>query len=566
MTTTHPAEQYAIDIRDGKLAAGKLVRLAITRYFDDIENGMARGLYFNRKKATKACLFFPKLLKHSKGKWSGKPFVLEPWQEFLIWNLFGWENANGTRRFKIAYIQVARKNGKSTLASGIGLKMMIADGEHGAEVYVGATKKPQAYITFSEAQNMVRKSPALSQYITVFRHNLHSLELNAKFEPLASDSDKQDGLSPYCGIIDEYHAHRTDALYNVLESGMGARTNPLMFVITTSGFNRHGPCYAMRDVCIKVLNRVIKQDEIFTLIYEMDDDDDWEDQTNWPKANPSMATIDTILPFLQSRYSLVKNDPTKYVDFLTKNLNRWMDASEVWIEDARWMENDAPVSLEAMRGMSCYAAIDLSSTTDITAVTLIARDGDQYLILPFLFVPKMTAEQRAKKDGVPYDLWIRQGYIEETEGDVVDYDHIRRRISGYYVEDGIVKHDPTCIADAVNLVRVGYDKWNASQLVNDLMADGITLSEFRQGFASMSAPTKEFKKLALKRQLAHGGHPVLRWMISNIELKRDPAGNEKPDKGSSSEKIDGVVAAIMALGEHLTDNAAFGDIFTVRTA
>ncbi|MBN2744509.1 MAG: terminase large subunit [Marinilabiliaceae bacterium] len=561
----HPAEKYAHDIRDRKATAGKLVQLAVDRYFDDLENGISRGLYFNKAKATKACTFFPKLLKHSKGKWSGKPFELEPWQQFLIWNLFGWENANGTRRFKIAYIQVARKNGKSTLASGIGLKMMIADGEHGAEVYVGATKKPQAYITFSEAQNMVRKSPALSEYITVFRHNLHSLQLNAKFEPLASDSDKQDGLSPYCGIIDEYHAHRTDALYNVLESGMGARTNPLMFVITTAGFNRHSPCYAMRDVCIKILNGTIQQDEIFTLIYEMDDDDDWEDPANWPKANPSMATIDTILPFLQSRYSLVKNDPTKYVDFLTKNLNRWMDASEVWIEDARWMENADPVTIDDLRGLSVYAAIDLSSTTDITAVCFIANDGNRFLILPHFFVPKLTAEQRVKKDGVPYDLWIRQGYITETEGDVVDYDAVRKYISGYHVLDGVVCHDPECMADQLNIVRVGFDKWNSSQLVNDLVADGIEMSEFRQGFASMSAPTKEFKKLALKRQLAHGANPVLRWMVSNVEIKRDPAGNEKPDKGSSSEKIDGAVAAIMALGEYLTDNATFADIFTVRT-
>lgn len=563
--TLHAAEKYAQDIRDGNLVAGKLIKKAIERYYNDLETGINRGLYFNRKAATKACSFFPKLLKHSKGKWSGKPFILEPWQEFLIWNIFGWENANGTRRFKVAYIQVARKNGKSTLASGIGLKMMVADGEYGAEVYVGATKKPQAYITFSEAQNMVRKSPALSEYITVFRHNLHSLELNAKFEPLASDSEKQDGLSPNCGIIDEYHAHKTDGLYNVIESGMGARTNPLMFVITTAGFNRHGPCYALRDVCVKILNGVVDQDQVFSLIYEMDEEDDWENSDNWAKANPSMATIDTTLQFIKNRYSLVKTDPSKYVDFLTKNLNRWMDASDVWIEDARWMANNNPVSLESLRGMSCYAAIDLSSTTDITAVTLLTRDGDYFKILPFFFVPKMTAEQRTKKDGVPYDLWIREGYIEETEGDVVDYDHIRRRLSGYYVEDGIVKHDPNCIADRVNLVRVGYDKWNASQLVNDLVNDGVRLSEFRQGFASMSAPTKEFKKLALKNQLAHGGNPVLRWMISNVEIKRDPAGNEKPDKGTSSERIDGAVASIMALGEYLTDNASFGDMFNVRT-
>jgi phage terminase large subunit-like protein len=562
----HKAEQYAADVKAGKIITGDLIKKAVGRYYYDLQTGIDRGLYFNRPLAEKKCAFFHKVLKHSKGKWHGKPFELDGWQAFIIWNLFGWFRADGRRRFNSAYIQVARKNGKTTLAAGIGLEMMVADGEQGADIFVGATKLSQAYITFNEARSMVSASEALSSLLTVYRHNIHSEQLNAKFEPLSSDGDKQDGLSPHCGIIDEYHAHKTDELFNVIESGMGARTNPLMFVITTAGFNKNGPCYAMRDLCIKILNKVIVQDDIFTLIYEMDNETEWENPANWIKANPSMHSIDTILPFLQSRFEKVKNDPTKYVDFMTKNLNRWMDSSEVWIEDDRWMQCDGPVTLDMLRGLTCYGALDLSTREDITALTIIADDNGTKLLLPFFFVPEDNAKKRAAKDGVPYDTWIRQGHIIATPGDQVDYTAIRRLITGYYVEDNIVKHDSSCLMDALHIVRIGFDKWNSSQLVNDLMFDGMEMVEFRQGFGSMSAPTKEFKSMVYKRQFAHGGNPVLRWMISNVEIKRDPAGNVKPDKEKSADRIDGVVSSIMALGEYLADNAAYmGDIYEVRT-
>lgn len=562
----HPAEKYAHDVRNGSIVTGLLIKLAVDRYFDDLETGIDRGLYFDRKAAEKACAFFPKVLKHSKDEWYGKPFTLEPWQAFGVWNIFGWKKADGSRRFSSAYIQVARKNGKSTYAAGYGLKMMVADGVMGAEIYVGATKLKQAYVTFREAANMVKASPVLKQFVTPFQHNLHSEELNAKFEPLASDSDKQDGLSPYCGIIDEYHAHRTNELYNVLESGMGARTSPLMFVITTAGFNKNSPCYKMRDIGIKILKRVIEQDNRFVMIFELDEKDDWEDSSNWIKANPSIQSIGTIKRFLEDRFSSVKNDPTLFVDFMTKNLNKWMNADKVWIEDERWMENAEPVTWEMMKGRTCYAGLDLSSISDITSLFLIAEEAGRFLLCPFFFVPELTASERIKKDNVPYDVWIREGYIEETEGDIIDYDYIRRRVSGYYVADGVVQHDPNCIADNVNLVRIGFDRWNSSQLVNNLTGDGITMSNFGQGYASMSTPTKEFKKYALRKAFAHGGNPVLRWMISNVSIKRDPAGNEKPDKEKSNEKIDGVVAGIMALGEYLTDNAGgMEDIYLVRT-
>lgn len=564
----HPAHQYALDVRSGKVVAGELVKKAVERYFHDLDTQLSRGLVFDQVKAARACRFFPKFLRHSKGKWAGRKFELEPWQAFEIWNIFGWYWASGKRRFTTAYTEVARKNGKSTLAAGVGLYAMVADGEMGAEIYVGATKLPQAKITFNEAKAMVQKSPALKEVLEVYQHNIHSIELAAKFEPIASDSDKLDGLNPHCGIIDEYHAHKTSALLNVLESGMAARENPLMYVITTAGFNKLGPAFQMRDVCIKVLDGIVEQDDLFALIFSMDKDDDWEDPKNWQKANPSSSSIDTIQPFLEARYKAVKNDPSKVVDFKTKNLNVWTDASEVWIEDKKFLEcNQAPINLADLAGRDCYGALDLSSIEDITVLSLFFPGEKFNDSIRIYFIPEDTVRERSKRDGVPYEMWAEQGLFELTPGNTVDYDYIRRRISGYYVMDGEVQHDENCIADLVNLKSLAYDRWNSSQLVNNLMADEIEMSPFGQGFASMSAPTKQYKKMILNKEYNHGGDPVLRWMLSNVEIQRDAGGNEKPDKGKSKEKIDGVVADIMALGEYLTEtDEDDDDVYTVLTA
>lgn len=563
----HPAERYAHDVIAGKVVVGKLVRLAVERYFNDLDTALDRGLVFNRKKAENACKFFPDLLRHSKGKWRGKPFVLEPWQAFLVWNIFGWYNADGTRRFNTCLLMVARKNGKTALAAGVGLKMMVADGEYGAEVYVCATKYKQAFdTTFTDAKNMVLSSPDLLDDIEPLTRNLNCEAMMSKFEPLASDSKKHDGLNPYCGVLEEYHAHPTSELYDIIEDGMGARENPMIFIPTTAGYNKQGPCYRMRDVAIKILNGVIEQDNFFALIYEPDEGDDWEDPANWPKSNPSMQAIDTLPGYLQKRYESVKNDPSKLVSYLTKNQNMWTDASAVWIEDKKWLDCAEQFTLADFEGQECYAAIDLATTTDIAAFCLLFWDDEFFYILPYLFVPKLTAEQRTKKDNVPYDLWIREGWIEETEGDVIDYDYIRKRISGYYVGDGKVQHDDNCIADQVLIKRIEVDRWNSSQLMTQLGQDGLERSDFGQGYGSMSSPTKEFETLVRGRKLKHNGNPVMRWMMSNVEITMNPAGDVKCDKAKSKEKIDGIIAAIMALGGYLTDADQYDDdMFDVKT-
>lgn len=555
------AKQYIEDVASGKKLVGNLEKRAVLRHLNDLKNGHKRGLWFDEKAAAKALVFFS-LLKHSKGKFAGKPFILSPWQAFIVYALFGWKNENGTRRFRYAYIEVARKNGKTTFAAAIALYMLILDGEQGAEIFTAATKRDQAKICFNEAKAMVSKSQSLKDHVTVYQHNMHIMKSLSKMESLSADSGKLDGLNPHCSIIDEYHAHPNADLYNVLKSAMGAREQPLQFTITTAGFNKNGPCFQMRKVCIDVLEGRKQDDTTFAMIFTLDKDDDWEDPEVWLKANPNYHEIDTMPKYLDGECTQAKNDPTQQVNFKTKNLNLWTDQSEVWIEDKTYMAC-GPVTpesirerMERLRGRECYGGLDLASTTDLVSLNLWfpgdETEGTVDETLTFFWCPKMTAEERVKKDGVNYDIWINQGYIMETEGNVTDYDALRRFISGTYIEDAAVKYDNSCLMEVFDLRSIAYDSWNSSQLVINLDGDGVTMSPFRQGFASMSAPTKEYQKKILEKKVDHGSNPVMRWQIGNVEIQRDPAGNIKIDKAKSSEKVDGAVSNVMSLGEMMT--------------
>lgn len=552
MKKLHPAEQYARDVLDGKILACLYVKQACQRYFDDLETGIDRGLYFDRKAAQKAISFF-KYLRHYKGKFAGQVFELEPWQQFVLWNVFGWKTAEGLRRFRYGYIAVPRKNGKTTLMAGIGLNMLVADGENAAEVYTAATKLPQAKLCFKDAKEMVKKSPALKKRISVYEHNMHILSTASKFEPLAADSDKEDGSGPSCAIIDEYHAHKTDGMLKVLKSGMGAREQPLLWIITTAGFNSNGPCAIYEKNVKDVLAGRKEQDNLFGIIFTIDKKDDWEDPKVWEKANPSYHAIDTLRKFLQEEYNDAKNQPSLVVNFKTKNLNIWCGAQEEWISDKRWMACKVDVDWNEFAGCSCFSGLDLSQTKDITSLHLLfPLDDGRLLLKGFYWIPELSAKERVQKDDVNYDIWIQQGWIEETPGDVVDYDLIRRRISGYYVEDKEVKHDDSCYCDQFDIETIGFDRWGARSIVNNLTGDGVDMADFGQGFRDMSPPTKEFEKKVLKKEIVHDGNPVTRWMLGNVAIQRDPAGNIKVNKAKSKEKVDGIVTAIMALGEYIT--------------
>lgn len=510
--------------------------MACGRHLRDLETGHQRGLWFDHEAEERIYAFFEKYLRHSKGEFAKKPFVLQPWQAFIVGSVFGWKRMDGSRRFRTVYDEEPRKNGKSTRLAGIGLYMTTADGEYGAEVYSAATKKDQAKIVWGEARSMVLASPELRARTRVFAANMNVPALGSKFEPLGADSDSLDGLNIHCAIIDELHAHKSRDLWDVLETATGARHQPLIYAITTAGRNKLSVCRELRDYACKVLEGIVEDDSFFAVIFTIDEDDDWSDPSVWAKANPGLG-VSVKIDDLQRKVEKARHLPAAQSAFKRLHLNIWSDGAGSWLDIDAWDESCEAVDPDDLAGRECYGGLDLSTTTDITAFVLVfppVANGERWKVLTRFWVPAENIERRVRSDRVPYDLWRQEGHIQATPGNVVDYRAVR---------DGI-----TAAADMFDLREVAYDRYNSSQLVTELMDDGLTMVPFGQGFISMATPTRELEKLVISGQLAHGGNPVLRWMASNVVVLEDPAGNMKPAKNKSAEKIDGIVALIMALG------------------
>ena len=515
---------------------GRYVMLAAERHLRDMETGHERGLRFDEKVATASVKFFS-FLTHNKGKWAGQPITLEPWQQFIIASLFGWKRADGTRRFRESYTEVARKNGKSTLGSGVGVKLLAADHEAGAEVYCAATKKEQARIVFADAQNMVRKSVALGNLVKVQQHSIFAPSTLSKMVPMSADAKTEDGLNPHGIIIDEYHAHPNDELYGVLKSATGARAQPLLSIITTAGFNRLGPCAQLRKACIGILEGTFTDDAYFTIIFSLDEGDTWDDETCWQKANPNLD-VSVSLDYLREQYRAAERTPSLQVNFKTKHLNLWTDSAETWLPAELWQQGNGGATPEELAGRECYGGLDLASVRDVCALVLVFPDGaGGFDSRRFYWIPEETVDERTKKDGVPYRQWADEGLLVATPGNVTDYNFIKAEIMA--------------LCEQHQVQSIGYDPYNASQLVVDLLAEGVPLKAFRQGFLSMSAPTKELERLVLEAKVRHNADPVLAWMNGNVALVRDPAGNIKIDKAKARNKVDGMVALVMAIGEYM---------------
>ena len=538
-TKLHPAEQYAQQVRNKEILTCELVQLAVQRYYRDLDNAFDKGWYFDRKAAVRAITFIERL-KHTKGEWAGQRFRLEPWQQFIIWNIFGWKNADGTRRFRYAYIEIARKNGKTALSAGIGLYMLFADGEARPEVYSAATVKDQAKICFSDAVEIV-KATDLKNYLTPYRNSIVYELKGGMMKPLSSDYGTHDGLNPSCGIIDEFHAHKDSGMFDVIKSAFGARRQPLMFIITTAGFNKNGACYAYRDNVVKVLRGVNSDDTLFGIIYTLDDQSEWDNPKMWIKSNPNLG-VSLSADYLADQVTDAKNRPEAVRNVMTKNVNLWVDAEKTWILDEAWMRCCGEMSVDDLAGCECWGGLDLSNISDITAYVLLFHERDRFQLLPFFWIPKEKMLEKIRKENINYDLWVCAGYVKVTEGNVIDYD--------------FVKADILSIVSRYDLKSSAYDRWNSSQTIIDLQNEGMECNPFGQGYGSMSAPSKEFEKLALSGRIEHFGNPVLRWMLASTVIKTDPAGNIKPDKEKSVQKIDGIVASIMALGEWMTAQAA----------
>ncbi|WP_348266422.1 terminase TerL endonuclease subunit [Edaphobacter sp. DSM 109919] len=531
-----PAEEFIEGVLDGTIVTSALVRQTIERHERDLDFGHLRGLRFDRKKAQRVIDFFG-FLRHSKGEWAGHKFILEPWQQAFIWILFGWVHADTSlRRFRFSYTELARGNGKSTLASGVALFLLAADGEGGAEIYSAATKKDQARIVFSESERMVKSSPALRAKIATFRDNLHIVGTASKYQPLSSDKDSLDGLNIHGVIADEVHAWKGRALWDVLVTALGKRRQSLLFAITTAGYDKHSVCFEQHGYSEKVLAGIIEDDTWFCWIAGLDDEDDWEDESNWIKANPALGTMVKIEE-LRTAAAKAKETPGSLNAFLRLRLNKWTSQHTLWMPMDRWDSCNAAFTPESLHGRECFAGLDLSTTTDISALVLLfppIETDKRWYVLPHFFIPSENIEDRVKRDRVPYDVWKKQGHLITTDGNVIDYDAIRLKVNE--------------LGQLYNIRELMFDRWNATQLTTQLAGDGFETVQFGQGFTSMNAPTKRLLELVLSSELAHGGNPVLRWMASNVTVKQDPAGNLKPDKSKSTEKIDGIVALCMALG------------------
>lgn len=531
----YPAELYAEQVRSGEILVCEYVRLAVERYYADLDRALDKGWYFDKKAAMRAIRFIEKL-KHTKGEWAGQRFRLEPWQQFVLWNIFGWKNADGTRRFRYAYIEIARKNGKTALSAGIGLYMLFADGESRPEVYSAATVKDQAKICFSDAVEIV-KATDLKNYLTPYRNSIVYELKGGTMKPLSSDYGTHDGLNPSCGIIDEFHAHKDSGMFDVIKSAFGARRQPLMFIITTAGFDKSGVCYAYRENVIKVLRGVNEDDSLFGIIYTLDDKSEWDDPTMWIKANPNLG-VSLSADYLADQVKDAKNRPEAVRNVMTKNVDLWVDAERTWILDDVWQKCIGTTDPADLKGCACWGRLDLSNVSDITAYVLLFHENDRFQLLPHFWIPEEKMLEKVRKENINYDKWAAEGYVTVTPGNVIDYD--------------FVKADILRIVADYDLRTSAYDRWNSSQTIIDLQNEGMECNPFGQGYGSMSAPTKEFEKLVLTGKIEHFGNPVLRWMLASTLVKTDPAGNTKPDKEKSTQKIDGIVASIMALGEWMT--------------
>lgn len=546
MAIDFTAERYVDAVLSGEQVACRWVRLACERHRRDLETGHERGLYFDKRAAGMAVAFFG-MLRHWKGEWARKPVHLEPAQQFWIWGLFGWKREDGTRRFRTAYLEVGRKNGKTTMAAGVGLYLAFVDNEPGAEVYSAATKRDQAKISHRDATEMVRLTPELKNAIGIYRDNLHDVKSGSKFEPLASDSNSLDGLNIHGAIADELHAWSGLGLWGVLKTATGSRRQPLMLAITTAGVDQQGVCYQQREYVTRILKNIVEDDAYWGMIYTLDTkrdwpdleiDDDWQDEANWAKANPLLG-VSKKLDTMRGDAREAAGKPAELNNFLRWHLNVWTQAVTRWVNPIAWNTcGETAVSESDLTGRPCYGGLDLSQVYDITAFVLVFPpddEGEPYKIVCRFWLPEDNMVERVRRDQVPYDTWARLGYLRLTPGNVVDYDFILAEI--------------ITLREQFDIREVGFDRWGASQISQKLMEMGGDewVVPIGQGFASMSPPMKETGKLIASGKLAHGNNPVLTWMADNLVAREDPAGNIKPDKEKSREKIDGMVALIMGV-------------------
>ncbi len=564
---TEIAHQYALDVVSGTIPAAKITIQAAKRQLSDLENQDTDDFpyLFNPllvdahgreyRPAERICAFAEQL-QHVKGIWKDKNIVLEPWQVFFLSALFGWvHRETGFRRFRECYAEIPRKNGKSVIGAIIGLYMFCADNEGGAEVFSGATSEKQAWEVFRPARLMAKKNEALCDFYSIDIHarDLTTLTDYSRFELLIGDPG--DGASPHCAIIDEYHEHKTSTQYDTMVTGMGARAQPLLCVITTAGSNIAGPCHGKRDQVVKILNNVFKNEEIFSLIFTIDKDDDWTDIENWKKANPNYG-VSVFPDFLESRLKTALQDPAKQNITRCKHLNQWMNVATAYF-DMVALEKcvDTSLSLDDFEGENVWPGLDLASKEDLASKVKVfkrTKDGEDYY---YAFCDFYLPQEATKgEDKAHYAGWATEGWLNVTSGFRLDIDAVEMDI----------KKD----AKRFDIMEVACDPWNISQMAAHLDDTGISVVEIIQTVKELSEPTKELSALIRDGKFFYDGNPVLTWCLSNVVCQEDTNENVKPKKqiGQEHLKIDGAIALILGLKRAMVGEGTQRSVYDERAA
>ena len=504
------------------------------------------------KDAADFVVAFIEQLKHTKGEFYKQPFELIDWQERIIRDIFGTLKPDGYRQFTTAYIEVPKKCGKSELAAAVALYMLCADGEQRAEVYGCAADRDQASLVFDVACDMVRLCPALERRCNI-RPSTKSINFemtNSRYKAVSADVAGKSGINVSALIFDELWVQKDRKFFEMMTVGTSdARKNPLHFIITTAGNDTNTICYELHQKALDILEGRKRDPTFYPVIYGAALDEDWTDPKVWKKANPSLG-ITIGIDKVKAACDSAQQNPAEENAFRQLRLNQWVKQAIRWMPMDKWDACAFPVDPEALEGRECYGGLDLSSTTDLSAFVLVfppSEDDDKYIVLPHFWVPEETLDLRVKRDHVPYDLWLKQGLINVTEGNVIHYAYIEKIIEQ--------------LGERYNIREIGFDRWGAVQMVHNLEGMGFTVVPFGQGFKDMSPPTKELMKLTLEQRIAHGGHPVLRWNMDNVFIRTDPAGGIKMDKAKSTEKIDGAVAMVMALDRAIRNEGSSGSVY-----
>lgn len=525
---------------EGRVLAGPIVRGACARHLRDLKDGAARGLRFDLERADYALGFFPEVLRLNGGEFEGKPFELHPAQTFVVGSLFGWVRQDGTRRFQTCYVEQGKGNGKSPLAAGIGLLLLTADNEARAEIYAAATKKDQAMVLFRDAVAMVDQSPLLTRALDKSGRNekvwnLYHSKSGSFFRPISSD-DGQSGPRPHCGLLDEVHEHKSNTMVEMMRAGLKGRRQPLIFMITNSGHDKHSVCFEYHEYARQVCEGLIEDDRFFAYVCALDEGDEpFEDESCWPKANPLLGeTIQA--QYLRDQVTQARGMPSKEAIVRRLNFCQWTAALNPLVPADEWNAAQADYTLEKFRGRPGTCGIDLSATTDLTACVFDFQvDGIDWW-WPMFWMPEALIAKKVKKDKVPYDVWIKRGFLRTTPGKAIDKDFVVRDIAR------------VCREFNLKVTEAAYDRYKIHELQAgcDRVGFQLPLVEFGQGFVSMGPAIDKFEESLLNGKLRHPGNPVLTWNAATAIAVSDPAGLRKLDKSKATNRIDGMVAAVMA--------------------